>query len=205
MGASTNCRPATVSGSDRAKFFHNPRGNRQTINVCLNVTSPPNACERYDPVETSKKEPFQSVGCQTLYRESSAQTKPFLPQPVVKDGSETPEVMDIVDLIHGDGLPGIHEAEIVERARRRRKCEATLKKSGTDEEWNNRRVMLEAIEWEDWLARENDIEHCQQLRLEIVKNIMNNRHGIIRQNSALKMGSSVKRLEEERDRKLKML
>lgn len=203
MGASHNCRPATVSGSDRAKFFQIPRGNCQTMNVCLNITSP--ACEPCDPVETSKKEPFQSVACQTQYRESSAQTKPFLPPPLVKDGSETPEAMHIVDLIHGDGLPGIHEAEIVERARRRRKCEATLKKSGTDEEWNNRCIMLEAIEWEDWLARENDIEHCQQLRLEIVRNIMYSRHSIIRQNSAAKISSSVKRLEEERDRKLEIL
>lgn len=147
----------------------------------------------------------RTVGSQTVYREQSAQTKPFLPDVIVRDGSRTPEIMRYVNLYEADGVPGVYEVEIVERARKRRKCEAMLKSGMNGCDWKRGKTMLEAVEWMDWLAREKDLEQCQQLRLEIVEKLLDDRHRNIRESSSAKIECSLRRLETEQHHKLNNL
>lgn len=52
--------------------------------------------------------------CQTDYRESEAQTDPYTPQYLIRDG-ENPEVLAIKHLEYGKGLPAsIDELETIE-------------------------------------------------------------------------------------------
>jgi len=61
--------------------------------------------------------PTKTIGTQSDMRESEAQTDPFTPDYVVKEG-ETPEVLTLTAFQHGNGLPmGLREVELVERAR----------------------------------------------------------------------------------------
>lgn len=203
-------RPITVSGSERVKYFHNPKCNSKTILVNLDEAS---AATTRTVIESHverqpniAKRGSRSIGCQTQYREQSAQTRPFLPTAAMADNNVTPEILSVFNSIDTDFVPGVYEADIIERARIRRQCEAMLRNyaSGT-EEWNNGRLMLEAIEWTDWLAREKDLEYCQQLRLRMVRQLLDDRHKHLRVNSASKITDCQRKYEEERDRKIEML
>lgn len=201
-------RPATVSGSERYKYFSLPINNTKTINLNLDpiATEPFNDQQQQAMAGKFNGPPYRTVGCQTVYREQSAQTRPFQPLGIVRSGIATPEIMHIVDLIENDNLPGLYEADIIERARRRRKCEMLLKQNAqSNDDCNQNCLMLEALEWADWLAREGDLEQCQQLRLEIVQRLLDNRHHNIRLSLAAQMKRSVRRLESERERKLDVL
>lgn len=195
-------RPVSVVGTDRAKYFSLPKGNTQTINLNLD----PNLDGSSDITPKIKRVmATRTVGSQTVYREQSAQTKPFLPDVIVRDGCRTPEIMHYVNLYEADGVPGIYEVEIIERARKRRKCEAMLKNSLNRCDWKRGKTILEAIEWMDWLAREKDLEQCQELRLEIVQKLLDDRHKNIRANSSAKIENSLKRLEADQYQKLNNL
>lgn len=202
-------RPATVSGSERYKYFSLPINNIKTINLNLDpiATVPFNGQQQQEAISAKcDGPPHRTIGCQTMYREQSAQTRPFLPQGIVRSGIATPEILHVVDLIEHDDLPGVYEADIIERTRRRHKCELLLKQSAhSNNNCNQACLMLEALEWADWLAREGDLEQCQQLRLEIVQKLLDNRHQNIRHSSATKMQRSLRRLENEQERKLDVL
>ena len=68
--------------------------------------------------------------------------------------------------------PGLREVEIVERARKRRSWEMVLPPIRNPEEIASRVAAVEAFEWEEWIAREKDINECQQARLKIVADII---------------------------------
>lgn len=85
---------------------------------------------------------------------------------------EMPEVVYITDMIDSVTYPGLHEVEIVERARKRRKWEMALPPIKAPEEIPSRVAAVEAFEWEEWIAREKDINECQQARLKIVADLI---------------------------------
>ena len=83
-----------------------------------------------------------------------------------------PEVVYITDMIESVTYPGLREVEIVERARKRRKWEMALPPIKAPEEIPSRVAAVESFEWEEWIAREKDINECQQARLKIVSDLI---------------------------------
>lgn len=108
-------------------------------------------------------------------------------------------------MIQGDLFPGIKEVEIIERARKRREWEKSLPPVLTAREWNRRRIVLEAFEWQDWLAREDQIEYCQKLRLAFVQKMIDDRKSRMKSMSGKRLENISKRFEAEKEQKLKKL
>jgi hypothetical protein len=85
---------------------------------------------------------------------------------------EVPEVVYIADMIDSVSYPGLREVEIIERARKRRSWEMALPPIKAPEEIVARVAAFESFEWEEWIAREKDINECQQARLKIVADLI---------------------------------
>jgi len=107
----------------------------------------------------------RTVGIQTDYRESEAQTDPYTPDYVVPEGTD-PEVLALAGLRWGQGLPAT-AAELVKIDRLRWKKAATdaLPPLTDDAAFAARRQMLEKIEAQQWDEREQDVVEVQNARL----------------------------------------
>lgn len=192
-------RSIVVTGADRTKFFTNPLSNIQTINIGLmaeeNIESGSESEERY-----------RTMAIQTVYRESSAQTKPFLPECYMEQViDDIPEVVHIADMIDSITYPGLKEIEIVERSRKRRQWEMSLPPIIAPEEIASRVTALEAFEWEEWVAREKDINECQQARLKIVSDLIAKREQKHKNSTNQKIENCKRRALDERNRQKNML
>uniref|UniRef100_A0A336KT32 Cilia- and flagella-associated protein 91 n=1 Tax=Culicoides sonorensis TaxID=179676 RepID=A0A336KT32_CULSO len=191
-----NC--ASFSGTDRPKFFSHPLSNIQTLNVQL-----ADVPKDLFPV-TSKKS--KSQACQTLYRESSAQTLPWLPDAYIQEGSDgMPEIVQFAQMVEGFEFPGLKEIEIIERTRFKREWEHQLPMVKTPDEYGNRKVVLEAFEWDQWTQREHEIDRCQQLRYQMVQQMVREREEYNRQMADAKLENSMRRLTKMREEKLEKL
>lgn len=105
---------------------------------------------------------FVSRAIQTVYRDSEAQTDPYSPPYVVNVG-ETPEVLTLATLGYGRGLPaGLHDVEMIERARERRKIENGLEPYSEiaydPKRVEHRRKILRDLELREWNFREQEVE-----------------------------------------------
>uniref|UniRef100_A0A6P4FAL8 Cilia- and flagella-associated protein 91 n=1 Tax=Drosophila rhopaloa TaxID=1041015 RepID=A0A6P4FAL8_DRORH len=119
--------------------------------------------------------PFKDQNTQTLYRESSAQTVAYLPE--IYPGFEDPtlELLTLPSVLPGNKPPGLYEVEVLERSRKRRKFLEAVK-TNFSQLWlkdrelatSNYKSLLEAFEWEHWVEREEQIQECQMMRMEIV-------------------------------------
>lgn len=109
-----------------------------------------------------------------------------------------PEVVYITDMIHSVSYPGLREVEIVERARKRRNWELALPPIKAPEEIASRVAAVEAFEWEKWLAREKDINECQQARLKIVADLIAKRERKHKDATNRKLENCKKRILAER-------
>lgn len=140
------------------------------------------------------------------YRETSAQTKPWMPNAIIGEKRpNTPEIVYVADMIQGDSIPGINEAEIVEKARKRRQWEKQLPPVSSTIDWNKRRLILEVFEWEEWIAREDEIEACQKLRMKIVLKMVDNRKKVHLSKYEQMIENSTKRIEAEAEKKIQMM
>lgn len=191
-------RSVVVTGADRPKFFTNPLNNIQTINIGLMAE------ENFESGSESE-ERYRTMAIQTVYRESSAQTKPFLPECYVEEVIDIPEVVHIANMIDSISYPGLKEVEIIERSRKRRQWEMSLPPINAPEEIASRVTALEAFEWEEWIAREKDINECQQARLKIVADLIAKREKRHKNSTNLKLENCKRRALVERNRQKEML
>lgn len=187
---------ASTAGRNRAKFFDIPlsTGKKQTCDGDSR-----DGDEIIDNLHHGSK--MNTIGCQTVYREQSAQTRPFFPKPQFQRDADLPEVVYVADLIEGDEIPGRYEAEVVLRARKRRNWEKLLQEaSASGIEQNEKRLILEAFEWENWLAREEDLENEQQERLDYVRKMLNKRTELNATSSVGRLNESIERVTKECER-----
>ena len=186
-----------IRGVNRAKFFSNPTSNVKTINVMLVADE-----DDFD-YEESKIPKFKDTASQTIYRESSAQTVPWMPPAILRDSDfETSEIVHVADLLKEDTYPGIDEVEIVQRARKKRNWEYSL---SIHDEWEKQRLVLEIFEWEEWVAREKQIDQYQFLRLQLVQKLMEKREKEHNKLTELKMENSKNRITDQRNHALEKL
>lgn len=176
-----------VIGKNRYKYFERPFlpfFQQMPPNVALSSAK----IEAYAfPPASSKQPPISSkytVGTQTDYRDSEVQTDPYSPEYVVCQDS-IPELLTLASLTWGRGLPaGQAEVEMIERAREKRAWEATLPLLSDTAQFEKRRKMMNAMERKEWAFREQEIEKLQEIRLEVLKELLRKR---LRKNNEITM------------------
>ncbi|XP_076858726.1 cilia- and flagella-associated protein 91 [Brachyhypopomus gauderio] len=182
-----------VTGVDRWKFFKRPL-------IPFSQKIPPDvvfALPKADPVSNqeggaeSPERPFQrTVGVQTDYRDSEAQTEPYSPEYTLRPGTAPPELLTLATLTWGRGLPaGLEEVEMMERARKKRAWEATLPPLNDLTQLERRRRMMDEMERKEWAFREQEIEKLQEARLALLKQLL-------RQRETQQEEATVERLDE---------
>ncbi|ORX79757.1 hypothetical protein BCR32DRAFT_205288 [Anaeromyces robustus] len=174
-----------VTGANRYKYFRRPiipyvenmgghivyAKNKDSGNDNKNKNT--NANEN---IQGNNTPMFRTIGVQTLYRESEAQTDPYSPEYIIKPGSSPPEILALATLTYGAGLPvGPAEIEMIERARLKRAWEATLPKVVDKKSYQKRLKMMEAMELQEWKEREEEIERLQNERLKILTQVIRKR------------------------------
>lgn len=201
-----------VGGVDRAKFFDIPLGNTKTISLHLDMSRAEYKCCPDGSVadkNSIRSLAQKTIGMQTVYRETSAQTRPWLPPArIAEEALESPEIVFVAEMMRDDAegsMPGIYEAEMVARARKRREWERSLPSIATFEEWHCRKLALEAFEWEEWIGRENKMEYCQRLRLGIVQQMMMDRKEKKRAQCAVSVFKKTEELEKRKALQLEQL
>ena len=124
----------------------------------------------------------RTLGTQSDYRESEAQTRPYAPDYVLPSRPSTrqailnakhhteddlPEVLLVQDT---RGLPlGRSEIDRVERQRRKRAFEASLPPLSDASQLGLRKKLMEEWEEAEWAEREREIAQLQEERLAILK------------------------------------
>ncbi|XP_016987305.2 uncharacterized protein LOC108050244 [Drosophila rhopaloa] len=150
--------------------------------------------------------PFKDEATQTLYRESSAQTLAFLPEILNRERFETVELFTLAKLLPGDKPPGLREVEFLERSRKRWDFSKALKTNMKRLLNEARKVsikteykeILDAFEWEQWIQREEDIQECQMMRLEIVIKMFDKREKEMHAASKARIEKSFEHIEKRR-------
>ncbi|XP_024433803.2 cilia- and flagella-associated protein 91 isoform X1 [Desmodus rotundus] len=194
-----------VTGKNRYKYFERPFlpfSQQMPLNVVLASTKiqpytfPPTST-KYPPI-TSKC----TVGTQTDYRDSEAQTDPYSPEYVVCQDS-VPELLTLATLTWGRGLPaGEAEVEMIERAREKRAWEATLPSLSDISQFEKRRKMMDEMERKEWAFREQEIEKLQEIRLEVLKELLKKRDKNQNEVNMKRLNAQWSKLQEAKEAKL---
>merc|ERR1719240_1216952 len=128
----------------------------------------PVEAEQASALEMPQPEPeplTKDVECQSMYRETEAQTNPYSPEYIVPAGTD-PEVLTLQSLTSANGLPaGLNEVKMIERAREKRAFEASLPPMTDEVSLALRRKMMGEQELRDWNVREEQILELQQEKL----------------------------------------
>lgn len=181
-------------------YINVPIGNIKTLNLKLDLNNKIESIERR--TKADEKRP-RTVACQTIYREQSAQTKPYLPpsKPYVNETLE--ELVHLAKIYPSEGPPGVFEVELVERERKIINWEKALNDLIGSSDWNKKGEILEAIEWENLLAKEQEIEKRQLQRLLFVENALKDRTDCNIEIFTDAVNDSIDRLTVNRNEKVK--
>ncbi|GLV42597.1 uncharacterized protein CBL_03336 [Carabus blaptoides fortunei] len=188
-------------GADMVKFIKCPI-------VKLSVSLIPDQLLSQSPMRT-KAESIDSNtpknrSTQTMYRESSAQTSPWKSPDYIKMDHPDPEILKLNFL--KENLPaGIHEIEIIKRARKKRAWEKIMPVVEDAASLEQRRLILEAIERDEWAYREEEIREIQKLRLELLEKMLQEILDISANRTEQKLTRLAERLNNKREKMLDQL
>eukprot|EP00927_Polykrikos_kofoidii_P056045 TRINITY_DN50229_c0_g1_i1.p1 TRINITY_DN50229_c0_g1~~TRINITY_DN50229_c0_g1_i1.p1 ORF type:complete len:703 (-),score=151.85 TRINITY_DN50229_c0_g1_i1:483-2591(-) len=194
-----------VTGKFRHKFFARP--NRQMLTTLPNIvmyamkgTGQKTTGMEYNMTMPEPKS--KTVGTQSVYRESDAQTDPYSPEYYIVPG-QVPEVLTLAHLTFGQGLPASElELKIIERTRQKRIFEAMLPPPTDEFNMELRSSLMETQEFRDWAERERNIRELQEKRLHLLQEALTTRDFSREQSQNERVERMRKKKEEERDRVL---
>ncbi|XP_030643468.1 cilia- and flagella-associated protein 91 [Chanos chanos] len=160
----TKNKECIVTGADGWKYFKRPVSMFEQIPPYV-VTALHNRHPYPDTAGGQERTPTpfeRTVGVQTMYRESEAQTDPYSPLYTLRSGAELPELLTMPKLTWGSGLPaGLTEVEWIERSRQVEK----LPTLNDPSQLGKVKRTLKKMEREKWAIREKEIEKLQEDRL----------------------------------------
>ncbi|XP_049733282.1 cilia- and flagella-associated protein 91 isoform X1 [Elephas maximus indicus] len=194
-----------VTGKNRYKYFERPffpfcKQIPFTIAYSVTKAEPytfPPASTKYPPIPSKC-----AVGTQTDYRDSEVQTDPYSPEYVVCQDS-VPELLTLATLTWGRGLPaGQAEVEMIERAREKRTWEATLPLLTDTTQYEKRRRMMNAMERKEWAFREQEIQKLQDIRLEVLKQLLKKREENQNEVNMKNLNAQWSKLQEAKEAKV---
>lgn len=169
---------------------------------------------RVQPVDTSST---KSVGIQTTYRDSEAQTAPYTPDYTIRDGEKDPEILSLMSLNQERGLPvGLAEIEKIERARQKKAFQASLPPMTDEASFELRKRMMEEQEMKDWTYREREIDQLQEHRLNLLQQalverdqenefVSEQRVEALRQRRTQELDTSISNIQQQRIKNLRKL
>lgn len=204
---SQGCSP-DVTGRYRYKYFERPL-------IPFVQQIPPHILlemgrsDPYNSLDTGEERPLtppvRTVGIQTDYRDSEAQTDPYTPEYFVRPGS-VPELLTLANLTWGRGLPaGLAEVEMIERAREKRAWEATLPSLQDMSQLEKRRKMMDEQERKEWAFREQEIGKLQEARLEVLKKLLKQREDSQREIDVKRLDDRWCKLQRAKDERVKRI
>uniref|UniRef100_A0A3P8ZHK7 Cilia- and flagella-associated protein 91 n=1 Tax=Esox lucius TaxID=8010 RepID=A0A3P8ZHK7_ESOLU len=188
-------------------FFHSPLITfAQQVPPSV-VLALPKANSTVDGGNEQLPSPFQrTVGIQTDFRDSEAQTDPYTPEYVVRPGSAPPELLTLATLSWGRGLPaGLAEVEMIERARVRRAWEATLPPLNDLSQLDKRKRMMDEMERKEWAFREDEIQKLQEARLALLKGQLSRREEVQQEATAGRLDLQYSQQQKDKENKLKKI
>lgn len=194
-----------VSGAYRHKFFARP--NKQMLSTLPHIVqyAMKGSAQRgqvMDGSMTMMEPRSKTVGTQSIFRESEAQTDPYSPDYNIGP-NQVPEVVALQHLTYGAGLPATEaELQIIERTRQKRLFQQMLPPPCDEFGMEVRVQLMEAQEFREWADREKTIRELQEKRLQLLQQALMERD-MNRENAQIDKVERVRqRKEEERDRKL---
>uniref|UniRef100_UPI0037E92459 cilia- and flagella-associated protein 91 n=1 Tax=Semicossyphus pulcher TaxID=241346 RepID=UPI0037E92459 len=166
-----------VTGADRWRYFKRPLiPFAQQLPSDVIFALPKENFESTSGKNAEQQPTHFTVGVQTDYRESEAQTDPYSPEFVVQPGTTPSELLQLAALTWGHGLPaGLAEVEMIQRARDKRAWEASLPPLDDLGQLDKRRRMMEEMEAKEWAFREGEIRKLQEARLAVLKDLWRRR------------------------------
>ena len=172
-----------VKGSERYKYFSKPLVPYIAPLVVYDDGKLQPQAQK-DHAEKTNEEPVQAsrtIGIQTMFRESYAQTDPYTPQyilpPATPNGTQPlPEILTLTTFKFSLGLPvSTKELELIERARIKRQWEKTLPLGKDPASFEKRLRMMEEMELVEWKEREQEIAEVQTKRLQVFQSLLEKR------------------------------
>eukprot|EP00931_Biecheleriopsis_adriatica_P118626 TRINITY_DN93989_c0_g1_i1.p1 TRINITY_DN93989_c0_g1~~TRINITY_DN93989_c0_g1_i1.p1 ORF type:complete len:707 (-),score=201.34 TRINITY_DN93989_c0_g1_i1:155-2275(-) len=195
-----------VSGPYRHKFFARP--NKQMLSTLPHIvqyamkSSTQRGNALADGTMTMIEPRTKTVGTQSVFRESEAQTDPYSPDYNIEP-NQVPEVVALTHLTYGAGLPATEaELQIIERTRQKRLFQQMLPPPCDEFGMEVRVQLMEAQEFREWADREKTIRELQEKRLQLLQQALMERDMNRESAQVDKVERVRQRKEEERDRKL---
>jgi len=190
-----------VYGSYRHKFFARP--NKQMLSTLPHIVmyAMKTGGHRIPDGTAMVAEPkTKTVGTQSVYRESDAQTDPFSPEYYIAP-DQVPEVLTLTHLTFGRGLPASEaELQIIERTRQKRLFQQMLPPPTDEYSLGARMQLMEMQEFREWADREKQIRELQEKRLALLRLALADRDSKREASHEDKVERMRQRKEEERDR-----
>lgn len=146
----------------------------------------------------------RSISCQTMYREQSAQTKPYLPQIQYQPGIETTELFQFDAAFDVDEPLNLSDIIAINRRRKRFECEQILK-HGNNHLAKQKQQIFETLEWQEWLTHERDVENEQSIRYRFVEEKLKQRDKLFENDSIKTIDLSINRLNDEHKRQIETI
>lgn len=107
----------------------------------------------------------RTIGTQTLFRESEAQTDPSAFGNIERDGTFL-EILELNDFKFGKGLPAsVYELELISKMREKRAFNDALPPLSDESCFNLRRIITQEQEVREWNFFENDLKEANNKRL----------------------------------------
>ena len=137
----------------------------------------------------------RSLGCQTLMRESEAQTIPAS-FGVVKQDNTFQEIFELKDFHYGAGLPvEMQDIELIAKAREKRAFNDALPPLSDEANFNLRNKLTNEQETREWRQKEKEIEEINEKRLLTLQQYLENREKQFEE----KRLEKIDRLKEKKD------
>ncbi|ETV95494.1 hypothetical protein H310_10963 [Aphanomyces invadans] len=168
------------------------------------------------PTTNDDLEPTRTIGIQTMYRDSEAQTTPYTPDYTIKAGT-SPEIATLTSFSYENGLPaGMAEVELIQRNRQKRAFEESLPPMTDEASFELRKRMMEQQEKAEWAFREVEIDRVHDQRLQLLQKALverdhenqflaEQRIEALRQRLTAEKDDSIERIQQERVTALRKL
>ncbi|XP_057661808.1 cilia- and flagella-associated protein 91-like isoform X1 [Diorhabda carinulata] len=200
------CRPPDVRGIDRSKFFVTVM-NFPPKDIIPYQTSPTFTIERISRKRKQwENQKTRDVEVETKFRESTTQTDPWEP-PYKIIGKGDPEILKLDFLKWGSGLPaGMREIQLIERARMKAAWEKEIKPDIRNENSLIQfRNYMTALELDEWAFREQEINEVQELRLQLLENMLNELHEVSKNRTEMRMKNYIAKKEAEKEEQIQKI
>lgn len=118
----------------------------------------------------------RTIGSQTMYRDSEAQTDAYTPEYLLSPSEPQPEVLSLTHLTAANFPPSLTELRDIERVRLRKAFETCLPPMTDEASFEVRRRLMEAQEVTQLGYKERAIDEAHAARLEHLQQALETRH-----------------------------